>query len=483
MHYIIIGNGIIALSTVFRLSQQMSNNDRITIIGPNTRIGSATLAAAAMQNSFAELNAHSLKSDASSYQFELSYQATREWPKFEKKLIEAAGDHLPTDCKECQITEGGCFSQGTYIINNTASDSLDDLNFSAILNALVDFNEQHELIDPNDIPNYYPEQRKRATKAIFIHNEGWLNPRLVIEKLDAIIHNDPRIVVINDYVESLVETNGLITSAITSKGHKIEGDKYLLANGASAQQVLTQSALGLNIQRIFYGIGVSLEIISPGYGLDKCIRTPNRGGACGIYATPFYLGPDKSNEHVLIGASNYLSPEPVNFGRLVSIEHLMRSAIEEINGYFYNAQLYQTNVGWRPTSQDVFPLIGETSINNLTIATATKRDGFHMSPVYSRYISDILMSQTIDNRFDVFSPERELIKEFDREAAINIVVESLMSEQYQHGYSPSNIKMNSQVKETYRTDIEQLHDKVGAVDWGIHPELINMYRRGHAVVK
>ena len=29
-------------------------------------------------------------------------------------------------------------------------------------------------------------------------------------------------------------------------------------------------------------------------------------------------------------------------------------------------------------------------------------------------------------------------------------------------------------------DLERLHDKVGAHDWGIPPEMLDMYRYGHA---
>ncbi|MCG7537122.1 FAD-dependent oxidoreductase [Pseudoalteromonas sp. OOF1S-7] len=483
MKYVIIGNGIIALSSAFRLLQKCGSQDEIVIVGPADRVGSATLAAAAMQNSFAEIGAHSLKSDEDFFHFELSHKATREWPAFERDLIAAAGENLPKDCSQCEIYTGGCFEQGTYVINNTATDELDDKNFKAILQALEDFNEQHMLVDPADIPNYYPSQHKRATQAVYIPNEGWLNPRLVLEKLDNILANDDRVTVIDAKVTHLEAEGGQIKHVVTEGGECVSGDEYLLAAGAPTQSILENSKLDIETIKMFYGIGVSLEIVSPGYPHTKCIRTPNRGGACGVYTVPFYLGPGKSKEHIVIGASNYLSPEPVYHGRLISIEHLMRAATEEINGHFYNAQLVRTNVGWRPTSQDTFPLIGRSSLRNLTIATGTKRDGFHMSPVLSEVIADMLLHNPVDTRFSYFHPERELIKNVDRETGIDIVVESLMSEQYQHDYRPSNIRMNQQVRNTYRQDIEALHDKVGAVDWGIPPELVNMYRRGFAKVK
>lgn len=480
MKFVIVGNGIVALSTAFRLSRKLQPSDRIVIVAPDARVGSATLAAAAMLNSFAEIEEHSLKSDADIYHFELSHRATHAWPKFEHELIAAAGDHLPQECSKCEVSTGGCFSKGTYIINNSAADDVDDRNFDAIVNALTDFNEQFDYVDPANIPNYFPAAKTRATRAIYIHNEGWLNPRIVLKKLDAIVSHHKQIELVDAKVVKLVKSGASISAAELENGDRISGDVFLLANGATAGETLRNSALGLNVQPVFYGVGVSLEIKSPGYPHKKCIRTPNRGGACGVYSVPYFLGPDQPDDHILIGASNFLSPEPVYAGRVVSIAHLLEAGMKEINGHFYDAQLIRVNVGWRPTTQDTYPLLGKTTIGNLVIATGTKRDGFHLSPVISELISAIMLGEQVEPAFERFAPERDLIRDFSREDGIEIGATSLISQHAQHGYEPSGIRMNEQLKDFFRKDLEQLHDDVGAKDWGIPPELINMYRRGYA---
>ncbi|RMG39908.1 MAG: FAD-dependent oxidoreductase [Candidatus Dadabacteria bacterium] len=481
MQYVIIGNGIVALSTAFRLTQRLSSSDSIVVVGPADRPGSATLAAAAMLNSFGEIGATSLKSEYDMYHFELSHMATRQWPKFEEELIEAAGDHLPSACAKCEVLKGGCFSRGTFILNNSAADEWDDKNFNAILKALDDFDEPHELVNPYDIPNYYPSQNLRATRAVYIHNEGWLNPRIVLEKIDAILGHNDIVTVIDGRCERLIGKDNQIEAVKLESGDIIEGDIFLLATGATVSGILERSELGIKVQPVFYGVGVSLEIKSPDYKHTKCIRTPNRGGACGTYTVPYFLGPDKPDDHILIGASNRVRPHPVYFGRLQSIEHLMHSATHEINEYFYGARLIRINIGWRPTTQDTYPLLGGTSYKNFYIATGTKRDGFHLAPVISDFMAKLLMGQEVDERFKWFSPEREIIHDISREDGVDVIVQSLMSEQYQHGYRPSNPLMNKQLRESYRQEIEELHDKVGAKDWGIPPELVNMYRQGYTV--
>ncbi len=480
MEYVIVGNGIIGLSTAFRLLQRIGSADRVTIVGPQPRPGSATLAAAAMLNSFAEIEYTSLKSTPSQYYFELSHHATHLWPKFEREMIDAAGDRLPEECATCEIHSGGCFKKGTYVVNNAVSDELDDRNFDAIVEALETFNEQHTLVDPGTIPNYFPSAHARATRAVLIHNEGWLNPRIVVKKLDRILARDPRATFVDARAAKVEKDEGRISAVVLESGERIVGDRYLLANGADFSDFVARSELGLPFQRVFYGVGVSIEIQCEEHPHQFCIRTPNRGGACGIYTVPYFQGPHEPNDHILIGASNFLSPKPVDRARLVSVEHLMASAMHEINNHFYDAKLVRVNVGWRPTSQDLFPLLGPTALENLFVATGTKRDGFHLAPVVSDMMARIMLGETVDDRFEIFNPERPVLRTMTREEGIDVGVTSLLSQHAQHGYKPSGIRMHEQLKGFYRADLEALHDAVGAKDWGIPPELINMYSRGHA---
>ena len=480
MHTVIIGNGIIALTIAFRLAKRAGPQDKITLIGKRDREGSATLAAGAMLNLFAEVEKGSLDSELEMYRFELSHLAAKMWPKFELELVEAAASSLPSGCRNCQgFCRGGCANKGTYVINNTAADDLDDENFDAILKALQEFDEPHKMVSPGDIPNYMPEQRHRATRALYIEDEGWFNPRLMVEKLDAILGRFPQVQFVQTHVQRLKKDGAAIDAVVLVSGEVIEGDKFVLATGASVSGLIDQSNLGIDVQRIFYGVGVSVEIRSPDYPHTKCIRTPNRGLACGVYSVPYFTGPGHANDHILLGASNFISPTPYPYGRLTSVASLMQAGMEQINRNFYRADLVRVNVGWRPISQDTYPLLGKTTIANLIIATGTKRDGFHMSPLISQYIVAMLYDEPIEDRFFVFSPERKPIRSLTREKAIEKAVRHQMSAAYQHGFNPSQSRMPDQIRQMYRDNLERLHDQVGAHDWGIPPEMLDMYRYGH----
>lgn len=481
MHVVIIGNGIIALTSAFRLLRRGGSDLRVTLVGEGQRPGSATLAAGAMLNSFAEIEYDTFKSELDTYRFELSHLATQMWPKFELELIDAAGEDLPAGCKGCQgFGGGGCVKQGTYVVNNASCDELDDDNFDAILGALTEFNEPHRMVSPGEIPNYRPQPRHRATRAVLIENEGWFNPRLMLEKLDAIVRRSSRVQLVDDQVLRIDHGAGQVTAVHTRGGQRIEGDRYLLAVGASASSLIEASGLPLRMQRVFYGVGVSLQLGIREMSQSHCIRTPARGLACGLYSVPFFESPCATQSQILVGASNFMSKDPYPWGRIANIEGLMSSVTQQVNQEYYKADLIRVNVGWRPTSQDTYPLVGPTSLPNLVIATGTKRDGFHMAPLLSETIARMVLGEPVDERFAVFAPERAPLKTMTREQAVDKAVRHQINAAYQHGFEPANVRTVDQLRRSIEADVQAVHDQAGAVDWGIAPEMLDMYRWGHA---
>ena len=474
MKTIIIGNGILACSIAYRLSKESAETDEILIVGNKNRENAASSAAPAMLNSFAEVEKDSLKSKIDLYKFRLSIEATKAWPGFKK---EVNADAFPEKNEKMQG-----FSCGTYVINNCATDDLEDESYNAIIDACVQFNEKFSHVSPSDIPNYDPEQKYRATRALYIDNEGWVNPLYFIDKLDIALSKKSNVKFIHQNVIRINCSNKNIKSITTSDGKEIEADQFILANGASATDLLKISKIDLEVPRVFYGVGMSIEIRSQDFPHSKCIRTPNRGLACGLYTAPYVSSENQSPDHIIVGASNFISAIPNFNGRLGSLENLVSGAIEQINRKFYRAEYLRTNIGMRPTSQDTYPLIGKTSITNLIIVTGTKREGFHLSPIISDKIVKIMQGKSVENEFNLFKPERKLIHNLTRNESIEKSLRHLINAEYQHGFQPSKNRLLDKIKSIYRDDLEKLHDQVGADNWGIPPEMIDMYRYGHAKV-
>lgn len=459
MNIVIIGNGILGLTTAFRLLRRDSTT-RISLIGPKNRMGCASLAAAAMLNSFCEVEVGTLQNALEESKFKFNREAAPLWPAFLREIGELSSFEIP----------GGF---GTFLINNHESDTLEDANFDAIVNALETFSEPFETISPSDIPNFKPNTRSRAARAILIPNEGWVNPIACMSALDRVLELSGRVRYIDAECSSIERTGELVSHISLDNGERIAGDAYLLAPGANFSNILKNSRLDIQTPRILYGIGCSLLLRTDELTLSNCIRTPNRGLACGVYSAP------QDEKHTLIGATNLISTNPEYNPRANNVASLLKHAIEQINSEYYRSQLVKINIGWRPTSEDTLPLIGPTSLRNMWIATGTKRDGFHCSPLISRCLSDLILQGETATDLSLFAPERSPTRVYSRPKAVEAAVRHIINAAYQHGFAPPSARMVEDLQAHYTIELERLHDSVGAIDWGIPPEMVSVYKAGY----
>ena len=118
----IIGNGIIAYSIALKL---LSKKNEITIIGKENETGSASIAAGAMNNSYCEIEDKFFSNICDRDRFEISKRATAKWPNFLKKID--VDKKFLKNYKNC----------GTYLINNSSANSLEDDNYNLIIDKLI----------------------------------------------------------------------------------------------------------------------------------------------------------------------------------------------------------------------------------------------------------------------------------------------------------------------------------------------------------
>jgi glycine/D-amino acid oxidase-like deaminating enzyme len=460
MHVIVIGNGILGLMTAYRLVER-DRAVRVTVVGPANHRGCASLAAAAMFNSFCEVDGRTLANGYERRKFLFNRAAAPLWPGLLEQIQEQSGEKQQ-------------FGFGTFLVNNHTTDALEDETFDAVLAALEEFEEPYERVAAGAIRNFRPAARGRASRILLIPREGWVNPVLLLQALKVILARSGRVRFVEGCCRSLEREGKAVTRASLMDGDSLTGDVFLLAPGATFSAILAQSNLGLKMPRVFYGVGCSILIRTAELTLSQCVRTPNRGLACGVYAAPH------DPAHTLIGASNTVSPEPEDHPRLTSVHTLLHGAMEQINSDYYRSRLVKVNTGWRPTSEDTVALLGPTSLPNLFVATGTKRDGLHCAPLISRCMADLLFDGDTDTDLSLFRPERDLVRLYTRREAIEQSVRHMMNAAYQHGFTPARDRMLEELARHWREDLDRLHDAVGATDWGIPPELVNMYKYGHA---
>lgn len=128
--------------------------------------------------------------------------------------------------------------------------------------------------------------------------------------------------------------------------------------------------------------------------LTRVIRSPR-----------VYLAP-KLDGRLIIGATSEekgFDTTPTAGGALM----LLQEAFEAVPA-IYELSIEEMRVGLRPGSRDNEPLIGESPVKNLFVATGHYRHGILLAPVTAKAIAALLLSKPVSSRILPFSPLRFL---------------------------------------------------------------------------
>lgn len=459
MKIAVIGAGIIGYQITHELATKAPSS-KVALIGLNKSLNSPTYASGAMLNSICEVDSYTLISKYSKLLLQMCIDANHLWVDYSKNE-----------------THNFETNQGTYCINTANGDFLEDRNFNSITAACDTFGVEYNYVDPFTIPGLDPSNNCRTLRSIYIPNEGIVNiptfMHSLVDKCDSL----PNVSRYQSNVEKLSYYNNNICSIQTASGNKINPDLVIIAAGVNSRELLYENAELYNlIQPIFYGIGSTCELVVENLKQKKCIRTPNKGGACGLYTLPRNSNSDPHN--YLIGASNYVTTNPDSLPRLGSITHLLQMAEKEINRFFYKAHISKINTGWRPIAKDGYPLLGQLPTTNIFMATGTKRLGVHLSPLISNLVSDCILHNKVNPYLNSFSPTRSCIYDVDIETNINQIVEQLMSEQYQHGYRESGPLMNERLMNSYKDYAQKHFERLGITGHGLPIDTYKLYFKG-----
>ncbi len=139
--------------------------------------------------------------------------------------------------------------------------------------------------------------------------------------------------------------------------------------------------------------GQLLAVRSPGPEfLRHLVRTPH-----------LYIGP-KSDGRIVIGAT----VEEMGFNRDITaggMYTLLRAAWEALPGV-YELPIVETWCGFRPGSRDNAPMLGESRIPGVFLATGHHRNGILFTPATAVYMSRLLLEGKVPEPIRPFSPQR-----------------------------------------------------------------------------
>ncbi|WP_460423475.1 NAD(P)/FAD-dependent oxidoreductase [Pseudomonas sp. ZL2] len=421
--FLIVGNGMVGLAIAAGLSRKVSA-EQIVVVGPAGRPNSASMAAAAMLNSFAELEPDALKHPRDRLKFELSQVSARLWGGF----VEEFG--IPSEF----------YRLGTILLNNNASNAYEDAAFDAIKGYLKDFDEPFEAVEPSIETSYAPGSEYRSRNALFLPREGVVNPDGVVHALQASLEARG-VRFVDGKVAALLKEGGRTQGVKLEDGTVLQGDRVVLANGSSATRLWEEACI-----KVINGVGATIVLKNPGIKGRYVVRTPNRGGACGIYHAPY------QDDLFVVGATNLITTLDEEVPRAESVAALINGAINQVNHQHRASGFVRYNFGYRPVSLDGYPVIGRLN-DNTFIASGTRRDGYHFAPWLAEHLSALLLDQPLSapaqEYFQYTSPQRSAFLDVSIEACARKYAAVKCSALSQHGFDAGHTDADQAIEAYY----------------------------------
>lgn len=448
----IIGGGVLGLSTALSLAL-LDRSLEIAVIS-SQHINSATLAAGAMLGCYGETGQITLNNHYYFKKFLMAKQANELWPTWLEQLNLITNSNLTIE-------------KGTYIILNTNSAQHEDENFRAILSLLKKHHESHELIEPDKIEGLSAVDNFRPLKAIYLPNEGFIDPNQLITVLKNAIQLQNNMTYIEDQVNSVenLKNSGF---KIQLEKNTILSNQLVIAAGAYSQQLLQQfKSLHYKIPKILAGLGCAFTFVTKNIKFNHVIRTPNRAGACGRHVLPI-----ANTGKYYMGASNALFLQPQQNSRLRDLYYLQKSLIEEFNQNLTNAQIVETMIGNRPVCIDGFPMIGETPLPGLWVITGTYRDGLHDSPLICQSMAREILGQK-PLYTHPFTPQRQLISIGSQSASIKEFAKEYFGVVFEHGAQMPKIGWHQLIPDMLEKNVAEIYEKL-AIDFTIPVDVLIM---------
>lgn len=413
---VVVGNGAIGSFIACDLIQEYPKL-KIAIIGSSHRMNSASAAAGAMVNVFAEMEHPYTKSSEETFQkyLRLGIDGAKGWIEFLTKY---------------SLLENVVTAKDTLVFLKKDSSEFEQLNFAEMMRIAKDYDVYEEYSVSNFNENL-PNGRHSVLSVAKIRGEYALDSSRLLSKLDNFLR-ERHVTFINEKVTKVVtETPTLISTEVDN----YQADKVILAAGANTGALIQD----LPIVPMLQGVGSAFlfktsKSTMPDIFHTNVIRTVNRGGAqCGFHVVPrvdgFYLG-----------AGNYITLPSESSHRLETLRYLFQTLETELIDKDLSYDLVGSLVkGHRPRSLDGLPMIGALSAaTNIFVATGTNRAGLTWAPGISREVLRWFSGNAVDDNYLDWKPDRKLATFGQSEDALRYFVESRVGAALEHKLIPND---------------------------------------------
>ena len=453
MKVAVIGRGSIGLTCAYELSK--SGNAHVTVVGSKSNSYTASRAAGAMLNIVSEIDT-----------FNASHPLTH-WKLANKTLVLKLWENLMNRLVDDRaISTSLLFGLGTQILINSQTNNKVELSS---YDAMKDIYTKYCGGSQNGSDNVHSLCEQEG---FLIKDEQSVDSHAFLEALESYlrifassVNYDVLRIIKNDRRWTIEASNGIF----------YDYDYVVLCAGSWSESIINRSpCLKSPSRRSYFGVGSALLVSSelayveqPTF--DRILRTPNRGGTCGIHAV-------QRQDSLYVGASSVVTNKQLKTARASSINALVEGLRDDLGVDIYQLSS-QVITGYRPVTDDAVPVIGELDIG-LFCCYGTKRDGFTWAPLYAKNIANTILGSTNpsdewEDLLDQCSPHRRYTSAGDPSVCIENYVVNKIFESHQHG------------KELRRKEIDQLYsiardvhlylEKVENSRVGVQPELVNMF--------
>lgn len=346
MHVIVVGAGIIGLSTAWNLRRR---GVRVTTIDPAPATG-ASHAAAGMLAPAAEVVW------GQSPLYPLMRASADLYPGFAADLTAASGHDL------------GYSSTETFVC---AGDRADLASLRELMNLQRSAGFDVSLIAGSRARDLEPSLAPGVCGAVTIPGDHSIDPRRVTGALIAMLGDD----IVRANVKGLLKVKGRTVGVELEDGTRLSADQVIVAAGASSNDIADVPALPL---RQVWGEVIRLRAPK---ALTQLLTRTIRGL---VNARPVYIVPRPDGELVLGATSREDGRSGTNAG---GVHQLLRDA-ERLVPAILDCEITDITTRARPGSPDDVPIIGRID-PGCVVSTGFFRHGILLAPLGAGLTADL----------------------------------------------------------------------------------------------
>jgi glycine oxidase len=366
----ILGAGIIGLAVAFELA--IKRGVPVTIYDPAPMGRGASWAAAGMLAPAFEAAA---EEGVHPHLFDLCMEGAELWPDFSIDLAHAAD------------AESGYSGRPSLAL---AFDMAETAAMHKLARALDARGIAHEELPPGTAHLLEPSLAPDLVAALQMPTDGQVDNRAVVRALIMALQRSP-LATLRSEAAPLRSVGGRLT---------LEGHDLILAAAGWSTAAIKVEENGELFSLVNWDpaldeidcYGGQMLSVAHGYGSPE---TTLRCGA--IYIAP-------KADRVIIGATvepgiATEAPEPAAISALLARAARLCPVLAEL-------PIIETWAGIRPGTRDRAPLIGETAVPGLYVASGHFRNGILLAPITARIIADMMLGKPMSELHQSFSPSR-----------------------------------------------------------------------------